>query len=249
VYDFDTSELITLGSDRDGAIYPVWNPDGSRLAFASIRTGQFQLYAADLGGWDDVVQLLETDDPALPVSWSPDGRNLFFYLNHPETSRDIYLYSFDDARAVPLLATPADERAPMVSPDGGWLAYLSNESGTFEVYVRSLTGPDVTRQVSRDGGAEPNWSPGGDELYYRSRRGTMVAVPFQSTPALELGRPQELFSDGRFQREEFMNAFYDVGLDGRFLMLATIAAATSARLQVVQGFADEVHRLVAAQQE
>ena len=161
--------------------------------------------------------------------------------------RDLYAYSFDDERITPLLVTPADEWRPMVSPDGRWLAYASDASGSHEVYVGSLPGFDVTRQVSRDGGTEPSWSAAGDALFYRSGNEAMVAVPFSATPALSLGRPQELFRY-EFRRDPFGNTGYDVAPDGRFLMLRETEGSQLVQLQVVLGFADEVHRLVSAQQ-
>ena len=194
------------------------------------------------------MPLVETNESAIAGSWSRDGGTLFFYLVDPATNRDLYAYSFDDGRITPLLVTPADERTPMVSPDGRWLAYLSDKSGRFEVYVSALPGFDVTRQVSRDGGAEPDWSAAGDELFYRSSGGMMVAVPFRSSPELILGRPQELFRD-EYLRDQFGNTIYGVAPDGRFLMLSeTAASARTLQLQVALGFADEVHRLVSAQQ-
>ena len=246
VYDFDTTEMITDGGT---AVNPVLAPDGARLAFASRQTGIFQVYTLDLTTGDEAAQLLETDHPALPVSWSPDGRTLFFYVVHPETRRDIYAYSFDDATATPFLVTAASERSPMVSPDGRWLVYLSDESGIHELYVASLPNLDGKRQVSRGGAVEPNWSRAGDELFYRSAAGAMVAIAFQSTPTLGLGPPQELFADV-FRRDNFMNTFYDVSPDGRFLMLSESESSlpTGVHLQVVLGFADEVHRLVSAEQ-
>ena len=217
--------------------------------FASNRSGGLiQLHLLDLAGGGETVQLLEIREATVPVSWSPDGDTLFYYFVDEEGDRDIHGYSFRDGTTRPLLATPADERAPVVSPDGRWLAYLSDESGRPEVYVSAFPGLDVRRQVSRGGAVEPLWSRDGDELYYRSSDLKVVAVPFGATPTLELGPPQALFDD-TFQRANFLNPLYAVGPDGRFLMVSGgEQAATGVRLQVVLGFADEVHRLVSAQQ-
>ena len=175
LHDLDTDELFT--PDFSGGAFPRWSPDGTHLAFTSNRTGRMQLHTVDVSGTGRAELLVETEDGAGLGSWSSDGGTLLFYLIDPETDRDLYAYSFDDERITPLLVTPADERAPMVSPDGRWLAYVSDASGSREVYVGSLPGFDVTRQVSRDGGAEPSWSAAGDELFYRSGNEAMVAVP------------------------------------------------------------------------
>jgi serine/threonine protein kinase len=246
IQNLDTDELFDV--DSRGAIYSRWAPDGTAVAFSSNRTGRFQMYTADISGSGGAVPLTETDKATLVGSWSRDGATVFFYDVDPQTGRDIYAYDLDDGRATPLLVTAADERAPMVSPDGSFLAYLSDASGRFEVYVSSLPGLEVTRQVSRDGGTEPNWSAAGDELFYRSDAGAMVAVPFRSAPEMSIGRPQELFRD-EFLREQFGNTSYAVTPDGRFMMLsAGEASAGGVQLQVALGFADELHRLVSEQQ-
>ena len=246
LHDLDTEELFT--PDQVGGGNPRWSPEGTRIAFGSNRTGAQQLYTVDVSATDGAVLLVETNGASIPGSWSRDGGTLFFYLVDPETNRDLYAYSFDDGQVTPLLTTPADERAPMVSPDGRWLAYLSDVSGQLEVHVSSLPGFDVARQVSRDGGFEPSWSAAGDELFYRSGAGAMVSVPFRAEPELTLGRPQELFRDD-YLREEFGNTSYGVAPDGRFLMLREAEGSEqTVQLQVALGFADEVHRLVSAQQ-
>ena len=246
IQNLDTDELFAV--DSRGAIYPRWAPDGTAVAFSSNRTGRFQMYTADISGSGGAVPLAEADKPRVIGAWARDGATLFFYEVDPETGRDVYAYDLDDGRVTPLLVTAADERAPMVSPDGRFLAYLSDTSGRFEVYVSSLPGLEVTRQVSRDGGTEPNWSAAGDELFYRSDAGAMVAVPFRSAPELSIGRPQELFRD-EFLRDQFGTANYAVTSDGRFMMLsAGEGAARSGQPQVAPGFADELHRLVSEQQ-
>ncbi len=251
VHDFQTADTFQVTFGTGGNIYPVWSPDGTRLAFASNRAGPvYQLHVLDVDGGGEPMLLLDTTGVSLPISWSSGGETLFYYYydTGAETGRDIHAYSFSDDRAVPIRPTPADERAPVVSPDGQWIAYLSDESGRFEVYVLSYPDLEVRRQVSRGGAAEPAWSPTGDELYYRSSNQTMMAVAFQATPTLAIGSPQVLFEDA-FVREEFLTFAYDVGADGRFLMVTEGGdAETTVNLQVVLGFADEVDRLVSAQQ-
>ena len=245
VYDLDTNEVFT--PDFLGGAFPRWSPDSQRIAFTSNRSERFQLFTVDVSSADPAVLLVEAEG-TITGSWSSDGGTLYIYVLDPETNRDLYAYSFDDERISPLLTTPAEERGPMVSPDGGWLAYVSDTSGRFEVHVSSLPDFEVTRQVSRDGGTEPSWSAAGDELFYRSSDRTMVAIPFSSTPELSLGRPELLFRDS-FVRDPFGNTGYDVASDGRFLMLSEVETASQpVQLQVVLGFADEVHRLVSEQQ-
>ena len=182
------------------------------------------------------------------MSWSPDGERLFYYVLTEDTRRDIFAFSFRDGQTTPIRATPADERSPVVSPDGRWLAYVSDASGRYEVYVASLSDPDLQRQASREGGVEPMWSPTGDELYYRSPNQKLMAAGFQAAPSPSIAIPVELFEDD-YRRDEFLNPAYAVGPDGRFLM-ATRASQSDAgsSLRSVLGFAAELDRLVTARQ-
>ena len=130
---------------------------------------------------------------------------------------DIWRLAADGTRA-PLVATPADERFPSVSPDGRWLTYTSTESQVEEVYVRPFPGPGGRRPISKGGGTHPAWSKSGRELFYRSGD-RMMAVSFRSTPDFVPGDPQTLFTvpaDGA-------SLDYAVSPDGRFVMLQTDA--------------------------
>ncbi|MBE0594776.1 MAG: PD40 domain-containing protein [Gemmatimonadales bacterium] len=119
----------------------------------------------------------------------------------------------------PFLETPASEADPMFSPDGRWLAYMSNESGRWEVYVRPYPGPGAARQISTEGGHQPLWSRDGRALYYRWSSQVLM-VPLQTEPDLVAGKAEVLF-EGRYSnvRGQF-GRMYDVTPDGeRFLML------------------------------
>jgi len=141
-------------------------------------------------------------------------------------NRDLWLVSLDSARRlVPLLRTPADEVSPTVSPDGRWLAYASNESGRYEVYVRSFPTMSARIAVSIDGGTVPVWSPRGDELFYRSG-------PLQMSAALRTGatfdvlRRAVLFSNGDYVSDPTHQG-YDVAPDGRHFLMVRSLAGTS----------------------
>ena len=128
-----------------------------------------------------------------------------------------------------------------------WLAYVADVTGTHEVWLRSLANLGLARQVSQGGGAEPAWSPDGDELFFRSNDDGFMAVPVGGGNSIELGRPIRLFDDTYF-RDPFLNTGYGVAEDGRFLMTEVIERPAIEYVQVFQGFAEEVHRLVTAAQ-
>jgi Tol biopolymer transport system component len=140
----------------------------------------------------------------------------------------------------PFLATPANERASTFSPDSRWIAYVSDESGRDEVYLTEYPGPGVRQTVSRDGGIEPVWAHTGRELFYRIGNTMMsVAVTSTSTPTLVLGQPVSLFENSTFLRDSTSavggEPYYDVGADGRFLMVAG-PSLSDTRLIIVENW-------------
>jgi eukaryotic-like serine/threonine-protein kinase len=123
-----------------------------------------------------------------------------------------------DRRVQPFLQTPFNETSPRFSPDGQWLAYISNESGRYEVYVQPYPGPGGKWQISTEGGTEPAWNPSGRELFYRSGD-RMMAVDVSTRPSFTVGKPHVLFA-GRYEPSPATFSNYDVSPDGRrFLML------------------------------
>ncbi len=123
-----------------------------------------------------------------------------------------------DRTPKPYLQTRLNERGPAVSPDGRWLAYVSDESGSDEVYVAGFPEPSAAVRISDDGGREPRWAPDGRELFYRGSRG-MVAVAVDLTPTFRARSARVLFDDDQYVKSEDRQAAYDVHPDGqRFLM-------------------------------
>jgi serine/threonine-protein kinase len=156
--------------------------------------------------------------------------------------------------AVPLVATSSGEGNGTISPDGRWLAYQSNESGAWEVYVRPfpVTDNGLRTTVSSGGGTQHRWSSDGRELYYFSARTEMMAVRVPSGPTWSAARAEKLFDASQYFIGGTPNPFfnYDVAKNGRFLMLKPVAGsatdkpAPSANMVVVQNWLEEVKRLV-----
>lgn len=150
-----------------------------------------------------------------------------------------------DGTSEPLLATPFNELGASISPDGRWVAYVSDESGRPEVYVRAYPGPGGRWLISTDGGNHPVWGPDGKEIFYRAfPGGGMVSVPVEARTEFSPGRPSKLF-DGRFEVGDRTFRSYDISPDGkRFLMVQGEEESASTEVVVVLNWFQELERLV-----
>jgi Tol biopolymer transport system component len=179
-------------------LFPLWSPDGSRVVFTSNRKGVFDLYwkLSSSAGADDL--LLESDQTKAPTDWSSDGRFLLFFSIDPQTGYDLWILPVSgDRRPFPFLKTPFDERDGQFSPDGKWIAYQSNESGRFEIYIQPFPGPSGKFQISSNGGAQPRWNKNSKEIFYVSLDSKMMAAPVKLSPdgqSLQTGTPAALFA-------------------------------------------------------
>ena len=239
-----TETRLTTDPATDDA--PLWTPDGERVVFGSNRDGQIALFwmLADTPG--DAERLVTGEFGGSTTveadSWSPDGQQLLVFAAAPP---DISLIAMDgERRREPFIATEFDEGAPAISPDGGWVAYHSTESGQPEVYVQRFPALGGKSTISTDGGAQPVWSPDGRELFYRGPRG-MMAVPVETGATFRAGEPNVLF-DQQYCR--FLSRrTYDLAPDGRFLMVKATAddqTGPTAQVVLVRNWLEELKRLV-----
>ena len=215
-----TPRQFTFDSAFD--ISPVWSPDGSRLVFSSNRKGVFDLFEKPVSLAHDERPLLETSDNKFPVDWSPDGRVVLFVGENAVTGDDLCTVSIQEQNRVCLLTENfAESQGQFSPPDGRWLAYRSNESGRWEVYLRPYPGPGSKQRVSRDGGLQPRWRRDGKELFYIAADSRLIAVPIQESPdgaSLDVGRPTPLFT-ARLASPSNQQFGYAVDRTGqRFLM-------------------------------
>ncbi len=197
---------------------PVWNSTGTRILVSAQVDGPAALYSMRADGVGEPQEVLLRESALWPRSWNAVGIAYYELNPNPDAGgRDIWLYEGEGTEPRPLVATPHNERSPMLSPDGCFLAYVSNEPGRDEVYVRAID-DDRRWPVSIDGGREPVWSRSGDELYYRSGD-AMMFVSVQPGDSPSFGVPEVLF-EGRFAYDRnASNQYYDVSSDGRFLMI------------------------------
>jgi Tol biopolymer transport system component len=223
----------------------LWTPDGRRIAFQSDKEGPQNVYWQRADNSGGLERLTTSDYTSVPSSCSPDGQLLAFVQIDPATGFDIWVLRLTDRKAQPFLRTPYNETSPRFSPDGRWLAYISNESGRYEVYVQPYPGPGGKWQISTEGGSEPTWNPNGRELFYRSGD-KMMAVDIAMHPGLTVGKPHVLFS-GPYEATPATFSNYDVTPDGqRFLMLKPADTGESAptQINVVLNWFEELKRRV-----
>ena len=205
---------------------PIWSPDGGRIAFASARGTPPNLYQKASNGTADDELLFKSPSNSQPTDWSEKGQSLVFAAMDPQTQWDLWLMPMSgaerDRRPVPLLQTEFNEHLGRLSPDGRWLAYVSDESGSNEVYLRPFPGPGPKRRISSNGGSEPKWRGDGEELFYLAADGRVMAVGMHAGTGLEIGLPVPLF---KLRIGPTRNFGYDVNYavtrDGqRFVMRA-----------------------------
>jgi serine/threonine protein kinase len=241
-----TRSLLTAGGYN---ILATWEPDGEAVHFANVGAaaddrGVMTLYRRRADGTGVVERVIESEYPRFPREITADGSALLYVEWHPETARDIRLLPLDGTgSAEAVLSSVHDEYSPALSPDERWLAYVSNESGRYEVYVRSWPGGGSRTIVSIDGGFAPEWSADGSELFYRNDESMMV-VAVEGGDRFSAGAPRTLF-EGRYQFGIHGSSSYDVAPDGRFLMIQANRREDPDRVFVVSNWLDELRRLSA----
>jgi hypothetical protein len=215
---------------------PVWTLDSKYLIFASDRGGQVNLYMQAADGSEPIQRLTNSHMSQWPTAITPDGNTILGHEFGASTSFDLFLFRFGDvlrvrsrgdspplpadSRREPLLQDAVAQTLPTMSPDGRYLAYQSNESGRFEIYVRPF--PDVKRgkwQVSTEGGSRPVWAKSAAELFYADASQTLVAVPVETSDAtFAWGKPIKLVENAADDSINLRS--YDIAPDGRrFLIL------------------------------
>jgi Tol biopolymer transport system component len=256
LYDLTRGTLSPFTSDSLQNFWSIWTPDGQQVVSTggratTTRALSVGLFSRRVDGVDAPVQMTSVEDSEWqqPYSFTADGSLLLFQQSEQGVNHDIWVLPLaEGADPWPFLATPAEEAHPAISPDGRWLAYVSDVSGREEVYLTDF--PDGRNRwlVSAGGGTDPAWAPGGRELFYLQSIESEVAlfaVSVDSRGEIELGRPEELFR-GPFTMPMIFGRSYDVSPDGqRFLMVRRPEQSRALEsLTVVLNWADEMRRRV-----
>jgi len=245
VYEWqrDTMTVLSSAPEYDGG--PVWSPDGKHILFCSARHGGApNLYWMRADGAGEAVRLTESKNTQIPYSFSPDGKRVVFNEFSPGTNGDIWTLPLDEVgsdrpkpgKPEPFLVTPFQEFSPMISPDGRWVAYHSNESGSDEVYVRRFPGPGGKWQISTGRGWDPIWSKKGQELFYGTDQGMMVASYTVNGETFVAAKP-------RLWVEKKDLTWFDLAPDGkRFAVLQQVESKEKAHVTFLLNFFDELRR-------
>jgi eukaryotic-like serine/threonine-protein kinase len=252
VWDLGRQILTRLTFDPGNDFSPVWTPDGRRVIWTSPRAGggSTSLYWQAADGTGVVERLTTNPNPQFPTSISPDATRVVLFENTSK-AQDLGLLALDGQRRTePLLQTSAAELNGEISADGRWLAYQSNESGQFEVYVRPFPKVDAGRwQVSPAGGTRPVWAHSGRELFYLDRNNLLTVAPVQMTTTFSAGNPTKILDTRYYAGSSFQGLDlrgYDISPDGqRFLMIKDAPAeqtstATPASMVVVLNWFEEL---------
>jgi Tol biopolymer transport system component/DNA-binding winged helix-turn-helix (wHTH) protein len=238
VGDLNAGALHRL-TEGGQSISPAWRPDGLEIAFAYSKAGPFNLFLKPIDGSAEAARLLTSPWNQFPTSWAPNSRQLAFTEFQPLTGADIWVLDLDTRERRPVVRTLFDEASARFSPDGRWMAYMSTETGRWEVYVRDARGGSARLQVSRNGGRWPCWSVDGRTLYFDAS-GRTTAVAIQTSPTLTASAPFEIpgasamVVAGNGQPTE------------RLLVRRTAGSISSRELRVVLEWFTELSRLVHA---
>jgi len=236
-------ERITFDPGDD--IFPLWARDGASVIFGGVRKGQGRLGMVDLyqtavdGSQRGETLLLSTPDGKFPMDLSPDGRVLLYSMLVPNRGWDIWALPLQGERKpFEVAQTEFNEGLPQFSPDGKWIAYQSNKTGQYEVYLRPFPGPGADTRVSTEGGTQPSWNANSKEVFYIGADDRLMSVPVRFSPdhtSIEVGAPVGLFAT-RVGSTAF-NVFrrqYLVGPDGQsFVLNSTLGDANASPISLI----------------
>ncbi len=232
----DLRNRLTTAPELD--YVPVWSANGSEVTFSSDRLGRdYDILRQRVDGTGEPEVLVGTPAREVAGDWSRDGKYLIYRRMDPKTRADIWylVQEGEDWTPHPFVQTSAGESGPQFSPDGGYVAYTSNQSGRGEVYVRPFPQGDTVSRVSRNGGQAPRWSSNGKELFYLEGS-SLIALPVSMSPSFSPGEPTRLFDTPALEGA----SGYDVSPDGQqFIIAQPVGEAPQPSIRVVQNWYEE----------
>ena len=243
IYDLASRTLTRLTSvgNNDRA---EWTPDSKRIVFRSDRDNVTTLWWQPADGSGAAEKLIIFKGSVQEGVVTPDGRRIVFRTDAIGTARDIWVMELDSARTqTPLLNSTFEELTPRVSPDGKWLAYVSDETGIFEVFLKSLAPGGPRWQVSDGGGSEPLWSHDGRTIYYRNVASTYAAT-VSTSPGVAVLKREKLF-EGPYSAYS-LHPNYDITPDGKEFLMLRPADTETVQVIVVLDWVKEARRKLQA---
>ncbi len=239
MYELQGEGAKRLTFDPAFDVAPIWNPDASGLVFSSNRSLNIDLYVKNSDGAQEEKVFVHDDLNKLPSDWSRDGKYILY-----TRGTDLWFVTFPDAKNTPFLKAASILRNGQFSPDGKWVAYASNETGKWEIYVTSFPEPRGKWQVSTGGGEQPRWRGDGKELFYLSSDGKMMAAPVTTGVNFNVRTPAVLFQAAPRQPVSTNDQFvYDVSHDGqRFLMITQVKNAETQPMSVILNWDAELKK-------
>jgi serine/threonine protein kinase/Tol biopolymer transport system component len=234
IYDLprDVTTRFTFGAAWD--IIPIWSPDGSRVLFSSNRGGLFDLYVKAFSKTAEDEMFLTSKQHKWPDDWSGDGRFIAFDISSAGGMKAIWILPlFGDRKPFAFERSEFSEFGAAFSPDGRWLAYVSEESGGREVYLQSFPDRGEKLRISIAGGVDPKWRADGRELFYQALNNQLMAVKLETGGRLTASSPTALFK----MNPTSINDIYDVAPDGQSFLVNTVSREDSSPITVVLNWA------------
>lgn len=248
IYDLNRGTATRLNQEGK-ADFALWTPDGKRIVIQFWRAGKGNIYWLAADGSTPLERLTNGDCHQVPGSFTPDGATLTFVELCPGTGWDINLLNMKSRQVTPFLNTKANELYPEFSPDGRWMAYVSDESGRPEVYVRPFPGPGGRWQISTGSGGNPIWSRDGKQLFYTStNRQDYWVVEVRMEGSFFAGKPRLLFTSKQFVLGTPSHT-WDISLDGIHFLMAKFGDRPPrpvTEMILVQDWFEELKRLAPA---
>ena len=237
-YDLETQSAKRLTFDPAIDSVPIWSPDAKRMVFASNRGVTFDLYFKDTNGAQEEKAVPQDGPDRFPSDWSRDGKFVLY-----ERGTDLWFLTIPELRATQFLKASSTLKNGQFSPDGKWVAYSSNESGRWEVYVTSFPEAHGKWQVSNAGGDQPKWRSDGKELFYLGSDSKMMAVPVKTGANFDAGTSVALFQANPRELVATSEQFsYDVSKDGQKFLINTQLKTGMAPMSVVLNWSAKLNQ-------
>ncbi|MEX2117842.1 MAG: hypothetical protein WEB37_13250, partial [Bacteroidota bacterium] len=251
MHDFTRGDITRFTSGIDGAMFPVWSPDGRKVAYARFGSGDetiaesYEIPVQPVAGGSAEEVLIKSETLITPTDWSPDGKAICLGISPrftrvaSSTQSDLWIQALDgDKKMRPFVESPYNETDGRFSPDGRWIAYTSDETGKREIYLRPYPGPGTAIKVSTSGGSVPVWRRDGRELFYVNDSNKTMSAEIRSTgSSVAIGVVQELFARTPIMAE------YDVFPDGkRFLINRLIEPSETDPVTIVVNWTEKLRK-------